>query len=42
MFLPMTPETEDPGPDMSALSVTANDSSKCRTFDIHLVNGTNG
>lgn len=42
MFLPIAPEIEDPEPDMPPPPASATNSSKCRTFDIHLENATDG
>lgn len=41
MFLPIAPEIEDPEPDMPPPPVSSS-SSKCRTYDIHLDNITDG
>lgn len=41
MFLPIAPEIEDPEPDMPPPQVTST-TSKCRSFDIHLENSTDG
>lgn len=42
MFLPIAPEIEDPEPDMPPPPASTTTSSKCRTYDIHLDNTTDG